>query len=118
MRLDKKRDSELAQRKGLTTRTLVQGSWLAICALIAYFALTWLFSSGQLSYNFFYTNLLIPRSIPQPAILGGLILLFVLVMQFFLVLGYAFASPQGRERTGNPSPYSSNYDPMQDDYRN
>lgn len=118
MRLDKKRDAELATRKGLTTRTLVQGTWLAMSALIAYFALSWLFSSGQFTYEYFYVSLGIPRSIPEPVILGALVLVFMVVMQFFLVLGYAFGSPQGRERPGTPSPYSRNYDPMQDDYRN
>ncbi len=118
MRLDKKRDAELAKRKGLTTRTLVQGTWLAMSAVIAYFALSWLFSSGQLSYDFFYLSLGVPRAIPETVILGVLVLVVMVVMQFFLVLGYAFGSPQGRERPGTPSAYSRNYDPMQDDYRN
>jgi hypothetical protein len=117
MRLDQKKDAELAQRKGLTGRTMVQLIWLGISAFGAYLALNWLISTEQLTYDFFYTNFLIPRSVPEVAILAGLVLLTVLIMQFFLVLGYAIASPQGRERSGNPSPYSTTYDPMQDDYR-
>lgn len=118
MRLDKKRDSERAQRKGLATRTIIQFIWFAISAFLAYFVLNWLFTNGELTYDFFYNDLLIPRSVPELAIMAALVLIAVMIMQFFLVLGYAIASPQGRERTGQPSPYSTNYDPMQDDYRN
>lgn len=117
MRLEKKKQSELAERKGLTTRTIVQVIWLGISGVIAYFVLDWLFETEQLTYDYFYNNLLIPRDVPEVAILGALILFAVLVMQFFLILGYGFASPVGRERPGNPSPYSQTYDPMQDDYR-
>lgn len=118
MRLDRKKQRELARSKGLTGRTIVQFSWLAISAVLAYLAIDWLFDSGQLTYRFFYQSLFIPRSVPEPIILAVLVLIVVVIMQFFLVLGYAIASPQGRERTGNPSPYSTNYDPSQDDYRN
>jgi TRAP-type C4-dicarboxylate transport system permease small subunit len=117
MRLEKKRDSELAERKGLAVRTIIQTIWLVLSGIIAYVALDWIFSSEQLTYDFFYTSLGIPRSVPEAVIMGVLIILIVLVMQFFLVMGYAIASPQGRQRTGDPSPYSSTYDPMQDDYR-
>lgn len=117
MRLEKKRDSELAERKGLAVRTIIQIIWLVLSGIIAYVALDWIFTSEQLSYDFFYTTLGIPRSVPEAVIMGALILVIVFVMQFFLIMGYAIASPQGRERTGNPSPYSSTYDPMQDDYR-
>lgn len=117
MRLDNKRDSELAERKGLTIKTIVQVLWFGISALLAYFILDWLFTSGELTYEFFYNDLLIPRSVPELAIMAVLVLISVMIMQFFLVLGYTIASPQGRERTGRPSAYSSNYDPMQDDYR-
>lgn len=118
MRLDRKRQAEQASRKGLTIRTIVQFTWLAISAVLAYVAINWLFDSGQLTYRLFYESLFIPRSVPEPVILAALVLVAVFIMQFFLVLGYAIASPQGRERTGDPSPYSATYDPMQDDYRN
>lgn len=117
MRLEKKREAEKAQRKGMTGRTIVQIVWFLISAALAYMAIDWLFASGQLTYEFFYNTLFVPRTIPHAAILGALVLIAVFIMQFFLVLGYAIASPQGRERTGQPSPYSSSYDPMQDEYR-
>lgn len=116
MRLDQKRQAEKAQRKGMTLRTIIQLGWLAISGLLAYLAINWLFNTEQLTYDFFYNTLFVPRSIPEPVILGGLILISVFIMQFFLVLGYALASPRGRERSGDPSPYSSTYDPL-DDYR-
>lgn len=118
MRLEKKRESETAQRKGLAKKTIIQVLWFGITAVAAYFVLNWLFATGELTYDFFYNELAVPRSVPELGILAALILIAVFVMQFFLVLGYAIASPQGRERTGTPSPYSTNYDPMQDDYRN
>jgi TRAP-type C4-dicarboxylate transport system permease small subunit len=117
MRLEKKRESELAERKGLAVRTVIQFIWLILSGVIAYFALNWFFTREQLTYEFFYTTLGIPRSVPEAVIMGVLILVIVFVMQFFLVMGYAIASPQGRERPGDPTPYSSTYDPMQDDYR-
>lgn len=117
MRLEKKRDSELAQRKGMAIKTIVQVLWFGISAVAAYFVLNWLFTTGELSYDFFYNELAVPRSVPELGILAALIFIAVMIMQFFLVLGYVIASPQGRERTGNPSPYSTTYDPMQDDYR-
>lgn len=118
MRLDRKKDSELAERKGLAVRTIIQTVWFVLSGLIAYVVLDYLFDTQQLTYDFFYSSLAIPRSVPEVAILGALVLIFVFFMQFFLILGYAIASPQGRERTGDPSPYSQTFDPMQDDYRN
>ncbi|MCL4861003.1 MAG: hypothetical protein KJZ93_16425, partial [Caldilineaceae bacterium] len=47
------------------------------------------FASGQLTYEFFYSALFVPRSVPRAAILAALIVLIVFIMQFFLVLGYA-----------------------------
>lgn len=117
MRLDKKRDSERAQRQGLAKKTIIQVIWFAISALLAYFVFDWLFTTGELTYNFFYNVLSIPRAVPEFAIMAALILIAVMIMQFFLVLGYVIASPQGRERTGRPSAYSSTFDPMEDDYR-
>lgn len=117
MRLERQKEQELAQRKGFASRTIVQSIWLLISGGIGYFILRWLFDAGTLDYNFFYTTLSIPRSVPEAAIFAGLILIIVIVMQFFLILGYAFASPTGRQRPGTPTPYSSSYDPMQDDYR-
>ncbi|HSM56909.1 MAG TPA: hypothetical protein VK879_12225 [Candidatus Sulfomarinibacteraceae bacterium] len=117
MRLERQKEQELAQRKGFASRTIVQTIWLLISGAIGYFVLRWLFDAGTLEYNLFYNTLGIPRAVPEEVIFAGLILLIVIIMQFFLILGYAFASPAGRERPGTPSPYSSSYDPMQDDYR-
>lgn len=117
MRLEKKKQSELAERKGLTSRTVIQVIWLGISAAIVYFLFDWLFETERLTYDFFYNDLTIPRSVPEVAIMGGLILIGVLIMQFFLILGYAFASPVGRQRPGDPTPYASTYDPLQDEYR-
>ena len=69
-------------------------------------------SSGALSYNTIYNRFFIPRTVPEEVILGALILLVVVVMQFALVAGFAFASPVGRTRPGTPSLASRNPDPL------
>ena len=117
MRLDKYHEQELAKRKGLATRTIVQFVWLVISAGLSYLLLQFLFSRDYLDYDFFYETLGLPRSIDEWMILAGSILIIVLFMQFFLILGYAFASPSGRQRPGNPTAYSSTPDPLQDEYR-
>lgn len=118
MRLDKYHEQELAQRKGLATRTIVQAVWLLISAGLSYLLFQFLFSRDYLSYDFFYETLGLPRSIDEWMILAACILIMVIFMQFFLILGYAFASPTGRQRPGTPSAYSSTPDPLQDEYRN
>lgn len=117
MRLDRHKERELESRKGLATRTIVQVIWLGVSGVIAYFILRWAFDAEYLSYDYFYNTLLIPTDISEEIILGALVLVSVFVMQFFLILGYAFASPLGRERPGDPSAYSTNPDPLENDYR-
>lgn len=118
MRIEKKREQELAQREGLTKRTLIQVVWLLISGVIAYFIVQALFAGGYININFFYQELSVPPEVPEIAIRGGLVLLIVFVMQFFLIFGYVVASPQGRARSGQPSAYSKNRDPLENEYRN
>lgn len=117
MRIEKKKEQELAQRKGLTRRTVIQVIWLLLSGVIAYFIVQALFDGGYISMEFFRNELAIPQEVPDIAIEGGLVLLIVFVMQFFLIFGYVVASPQGRERSGKPSAYSSNPDPLENEYR-
>lgn len=118
MRIEKKKEQELARRKGMTKRTVIQVIWLLISAAFAYYVVQGLFDGGYITMDFFYRELAIPRNIPEIAIQGALILLIVFIMQFFLIFGYVAASPQGRARSGKPSPYSSNPDPLENEYRN
>lgn len=118
MRLEKKREQELARREGFATRTILQFIWLILTSVVAFLAIQWLFANNYLDYNFFYRTFGIPRTVPDWVFVAGLVLIAVIVLQFFFVLGYVVASPAGRERMGRPTPYSKNPDPLQDDYRN
>ncbi|HEX6386373.1 MAG TPA: hypothetical protein VF177_17005 [Anaerolineae bacterium] len=116
MRLEKKRDEELAERKGMTGKTIIQIVWLLISFVIAYFLSVYLFEQEVITYNMLYTQLAIPRDVPREALLGGLMLLIVMVMQMFLILGFVIASPEGRRRTGEPSLRSRKKDPFDDQW--
>ena len=111
-RLDTKRQDELQRRQGFTVRSIISAVWLVVSFVVAYFLINYLFDSNRLSYNMIYSRLFVPRTVPQEVILGVLMLLVVMVMQFALVAGFAFASPIGRTRPGTPSLISRNPDPL------
>lgn len=111
-RLDTKRDDEILRRKGFTVRSIVSFIWLALSFVAAYYLINYLFDSNRLSYNMIYSRFFVPRTIPEEVILVVLMLLVVMVMQFALVAGFAFASPIGRTRPGTPSLISRNPDPL------
>lgn len=110
MRLDKKREEELADRRGTTGKTIVQFIWLLISFVAAYFVVDLVINAGYLSYNMIY-GVGIPRAVPPIAIKMVLMFVIVVVMQFFLVIGFMFANPEGRRRTGNPTLKSRTKDP-------
>ena len=114
MRLEKREKEQLEERKGLTVKTVIQLIWLAISFGIAYLLVNSLVEAGVFSYAELYAQLSIPDSIPQWAIQGALMLVMVILMQFILLLAFAFASPEGRRRTGDPSLYSRRKDPFDD----
>ncbi|MBE2221407.1 MAG: hypothetical protein IAF02_07700 [Anaerolineae bacterium] len=113
MRLEKKRDEEIAARKGMTGRTIIAIIWLGISGVIAYFLVQYLFDTNVLRYNSLY-NAGIPKSVPQWVLMGALIFVVVAMMQTFLFLGFMFASPEGRRHTGDPSLYSQHKEPFDD----
>ena len=119
MRLDAKHEAEIAKRKGLTIKTILAIIWLGLCFTAAYLITDWLFESGALTLNFFYTRLFIPRSIPEEIILIGFMIVIVVILQFFVLIGYAFANPMARRRPGTPTAYSPDPEPKstQYDYR-
>lgn len=116
MRLERKKEEEISKRRGLTVKTLIQVVWLLISGVVAYFLLTYLEQSDEVnfSYGMVYNIFNIPGSVPPWIVLGGMILIFVLIMQLFLSLGFIIASPEGRRRTGDPSLHSRNKDPFDD----
>lgn len=116
MRLERKNEEEIARRKGMTLKTIIQVIWLGISGVVAYFLITYMLESEEInfSYGLLYQQLFIPRSVPTWALLAIMILIFVLVMQVFLALGFMIASPEGRRKTGTPSMHSRVKDPFDD----
>ncbi|MGH2537992.1 MAG: hypothetical protein ACRDHL_11405 [Candidatus Promineifilaceae bacterium] len=103
MRLERMRDMEIERRRGMTAKTLLALLWLGLCYAAAYFATIWLIDNGLLSVSSLYSRLLIPRDIDHELVIAGFVTALVMLMQFFVLVGYAFASPLGRMRPGRPS---------------
>ncbi|MCA9973107.1 MAG: hypothetical protein KC425_22970 [Anaerolineales bacterium] len=120
MRLEKKADAELARRQGQARRTVIQLIWLLISFVVAYFVATRVIfapAEGLLTYQQVYRWLQISSNdLPQWVILGAVMLLIVIVMQFVFFIGYFAASPEGRRRTGTPSLHSRSKDPLDNTY--
>lgn len=116
MRLEKKNEEVLAKRKGLTGRTIIQVIWLLISFAVAYFVANYLIDEGVISYQQIYRELGLPTTIPEAAILFGIMFLIVFVMQFFLIFGFMIAAPEGRRNLSKPTMKSRNKDPFDDHY--
>jgi hypothetical protein len=116
MRLERKRDAELAKRKGLALKTIIAVIWFGLCFTAAYFFVNWLIDSDILTIGAIYNRLRIPRTVSEELIRAGLMFLTVFLMNFFVLIGYAFASPLGRVRPGNASLRSREIDPNADRY--
>ncbi len=115
MRIEMKRDRELAKRKGNARRTILAIAWIALCFTAAYFITEWVFNQEILDINFFYSRFLIPRTVDEFIVQLGIMTAIVIGMQFFILIGFAFSSPIGRMRPGRASAYSRDPDP--DDHR-
>jgi hypothetical protein len=117
MRIDRRRDQELARRKGFARRTVIQTIWLLLSAIATYFFVRYLMANDYLTYELFYSRLSIPRWLPEWAIMLILILAGVVILQFFFFLAFALVSPQGRAQSGRATPYSRHNDSFDEDYR-
>lgn len=102
MRLERQQEEVLRNRKGLTGKTIVQTIWLAISFAVAYFLINYILTQEYLSYDMLY-QAGIPRTVPEWVILGVLMIFVVSILQFFLFMGYALTSPEGRRKTGDPT---------------
>ncbi len=111
MRLDTQREAAAAKRKGLMVRTIIGAIWLAINFTAAYLFVGWLFETGELTPGFFWNQLFFPRWIEEEAIRIIAAIVIVVIMNFFVLLGFGFSSPAGRTRPGTPSLKSRNPDP-------
>ena len=116
MLIEKQREAEIARRKGQALKTIIQGIWLAITFVGAYFFVQILFERGIITTAAFY-NAGIPTSIPRWVFEWVFIFLIVVGMQFVFVFGYMIASPEGRQRAGRATAHSKNPDPLDNEYR-
>jgi hypothetical protein len=114
MKIEKRREQELAKRQGNARRTVIQGIWLLIALAFSYFMLTYLNNEKIFTTGMIRNAFNIPRTIPEWAVLGGMMIVLTLIIQFFLSAGYLLASPQGRRKPGRGDMYSSNPDPFDD----
>jgi hypothetical protein len=115
MRLDAKRERELARRKGLALRTVLAVIWLGLCFVGAYFLLDYLFENEILRMSFFRGTLRIPFEISDGWVIFGSMVVIVVAINFLVLLVVGFFLPAGRRRPGTPSMYSD--DPDLDDHK-
>lgn len=111
MRLDAKRQREAARRQGLALRTVLAVIWLGLCFVAAYYLTTFLFENELLTFRFFRVQLRIPFEISDTAIMIGLMVVIVVIINFFVLVIYGLFSSTGRRRPGTPSMYSAEPDP-------
>jgi hypothetical protein len=110
MKIERKRERELAERQGSARKTIIQGTWLLLSIIVAFILFRYLDQSGTLTMRYLRTQLSLPAAVPEVVIMAIAILVFVIISQFFLTLGFFFASPQGRRKPGRGDLYSSNRD--------
>jgi uncharacterized BrkB/YihY/UPF0761 family membrane protein len=111
MRIEKKHEAELEQRKGLTRRTILASVWLIITLSISYLAAGWLMGGDILGLDFFYQEIGIPETFSEVVIQFVVAFVVFLLIQFVVLIGYAVVSPKAKMRTGTPTTYSSEPDP-------
>lgn len=112
MRLEKRREEEVARRKGSAVKTIIGIIWLGLCFAGAYYFVGFLFQEDYVRPSFFWNQLFIPRQIDAEGIRILFALFIVFLMNFFLLIGYAFSSSTGRTRPGKASLKSRNPDPL------
>jgi uncharacterized BrkB/YihY/UPF0761 family membrane protein len=100
MRIEMKREAEVAQRKGLTGRTIVAIIWFTIIGIFGFVLANWLFANEILSANFFHSQLFIPDTVDEIFIRIGVTLFIVFVFEFMAIMVFALTSPKARQKTG------------------
>ena len=117
MRLEKQQDAVLAERKGLTGRTIIQFFSLLISFVIAYFVAMYMFENGILNVGSLRAAFsFIPFYLEDWVFLAGTMFVIVVIIQFFIAIGFALGSPEGRRKTGKPSMHSRVKDPNDSDW--
>ncbi len=104
----------LQVRIGLSISLVIMLVWLGISLVVADFVVDYLIGQDFFVPAEMYAQGL-PTWVPEWAIILGAILLLVFVMQILLWFGFMLVSPEGHRKTGRPSMYSRNPDPLDQD---
>ena len=118
MRIEKKREAETAQRKGLTARTIVAVCWLVLGAVFGFLLINWLFASEILTPGFFYKQLYVPGTVDEIYIRIGLSLVVFVFIEFLAIMVFALTNPKAREKSGHASIEAQVHDPFDNYYAN
>ena len=116
MRIEMKHEAELEKRKGLTGRTILAFVWLFASFAVSILVASWLLIGDIIGTKFFYQDLGIPDTVSEVVLILAVALIIYLIIQLFVLIGYAAFSPKAKMRTGTPSAYSSNPDPYDQTY--
>ncbi len=108
MKIEKRREQELAKREGNWKRTLLQTFALLVSFGIAYVAVGFLDEQKIITTGMVRGAFQLSSRVPQWAVIGGMMLVIVVLIQFILMIGYFAASPQGRRKAGDGDMYSTN----------
>lgn len=111
MRIEMKREAELAKRKGQTWKTLLAILWLAATFAGSYFITGWLLEEEYINLSFFYQTLRIPGNISESTVKLGLVAAVFLAFQFIVLMFIAVLSPSAKRRSGVPRADSDDPDP-------
>lgn len=109
MYMEKKRQAEMAKRKGLTKRTFAQFFLMLLAAVAAAGIVYWLETSGEFSVTRFY-SMGIPTWVPTWGLLVGFGFVIMIAIQFLIGIGFVIGSPAGRERQGQATAHSKTID--------
>ena len=110
MRIEMKREAELAKRKGLANRTFFALLGMGVTLVLAYLLMTILFSLEVITPAFFYSELSVPAEVSEGIIQLAVVILLFCGFQLLMMMGFAILSPEARTRTGEPTLESKELD--------
>lgn len=110
MRIEMKREAELAKRKGLAGRTAVALIGMAVTFALAYMVAIILFSREIITPGFFYDELSVPAEVSEWMIQLAVVFIIFCGFQLIMMLIFAVFSPEARTRSGKPTTAAKDLD--------
>ena len=110
MKIQQKKERELAAREGTSKTTLIYGTWLLISMGLGYAFFSYLERSGTMTMRALRSQLRLPSSVPEWLVMAGCIFVFVMAAQAALSFGFLLANPEGRRRAGKGNLRSNYHD--------